>query len=50
MPAIPPSAGKAGAVAVKEGRGGLPTVELQSSAGATAEVGVMPWCCRTQTA
>ncbi|KAL4441812.1 hypothetical protein ABPG77_003728 [Micractinium sp. CCAP 211/92] len=30
--------GKAGAVAVKEGRGGLPTVELQSSAGATAEI------------
>lgn len=35
---IPHAAGKAGAVAVKEGRGGLPTVVLQSSAGATAEV------------
>lgn len=45
---LPPAAGKAGAVTVKEGRGGLPTVVLQSSSGATAEVRALP--CALQPA
>lgn len=36
--------GKAEAVTVKEGRGGLPTVFLKSSAGATAEIALFGGC------